>query len=123
MKRSAVFLLLLILALQACGGGTATPTEEPTLEAASTPTESPTIDATEPPTEAVLVPVDLAGPPMEVGSKYVFVDGTPQIVCNDVSLSISSECGIDNVPFSVVSFQLNQPPLMTGLLMCPAVKT
>ena len=79
MKRPAVFLLLLMLALQACGGGTATPTEEPTLEAASTATESPTIDATEPPTEAALVPVDLAGPPMEVGSKYVFVDGTTLI--------------------------------------------
>ena len=35
--------------------------------------------ATEPPaddTSAALVPIDLAGPPMEVGSKYPYVDGT-----------------------------------------------
>ena len=116
MKRPAVFLLLLMLALQACGGGTATPTEEPTLEAASTATESPTIDATEPPTEAVLVPVDLAGPPMEVGSKYVFVDGTTLIAIPGGTLLMGDINSADNPEreITVSSFWLYSTKVTNG---------
>ncbi len=65
---STVVVMTLILA--ACNfpiipvtGGSADPTEPP-------------VNVTEPPASATLVPVDLAGPPMIVGSKYPYVDGT-----------------------------------------------
>jgi formylglycine-generating enzyme required for sulfatase activity len=71
-------LTVVSLALAACGGGAAQQTEPPATEAPTeaateAPTEAATEAATEPP---AVVPVDLAGPPMELGSKYVYVDGT-----------------------------------------------
>ncbi len=73
-------LALLSLVLAACSG--AVMQEDQTQEPpAVVPSEQPTEEATEaapPATDAppVVVPVDLAGPPMEVGSKYLYVDGT-----------------------------------------------
>ena len=55
-------------------GATPVPTEAPTEVQTSVPVEAtPSETAT-----AVLVevPIDLAGPPMEVGSKYLYVDGS-----------------------------------------------
>ena len=76
MRRFIPFLLLLTIALQACGAAPEV-AEAATDVPAETSTEQPEDVATEAPTEApVLVSVDLAGPPMEVGSKYLYVDGT-----------------------------------------------
>jgi hypothetical protein len=77
MKRILYFLSLitvLSLALSACEGATPTPTP-PTAAPVTEPTATPP-PATEPPvTEApVLEPIDLAGPPMEVGSRYRYLD-------------------------------------------------
>jgi formylglycine-generating enzyme required for sulfatase activity len=81
MKRFIYFvscLTMLSLLLAACGGG-ATPTEVQQVTEQPA-TAEPTAEATEPATvetEApVLQPVNLAGPVMELGSKYVYVDGT-----------------------------------------------
>ncbi len=71
-------IVLVALVVAACNAPTnATPTELPQQAATEPPvsTEAPVPTATE--TAApVLVTVDLAGPPMSVGSKYTYVDGT-----------------------------------------------
>jgi len=70
------------LALGACGPSAATATEEAGQTEAAPPSgqegaaglsDAP---ATEAPTDVPIKTVDLVGPPMEVGSKYMFVDGT-----------------------------------------------
>ena len=71
--------LLLILALSGCNLGatpTAEATEPPPTQEAETPTA--TLEPIEPTNtaETQLITVDLAGPPMQVGSKYTYVDGT-----------------------------------------------
>ncbi|HNM37202.1 MAG TPA: SUMF1/EgtB/PvdO family nonheme iron enzyme [Anaerolineales bacterium] len=72
-------LTVLTLALGACGP-TATSTEAPQTEETQPSGQSATADGSEQPTEAptdvAIKTVDLVGPPMEVGSKYMFVDGT-----------------------------------------------
>lgn len=71
MKRFIPFLLVLMFALQACGGDAPAATPEVATEA---PAEQPSEVATEAPIDApVLVSVDLAGPLMEVGTKYLDV--------------------------------------------------
>lgn len=69
-------LTMLSLVLGACGPSDA-PVEEPAateapVEGSAGMSEQPT----EVPTDVPIKTVDLAGPPMEVGSKYLFVDGT-----------------------------------------------
>lgn len=69
-------LTILSLVLGACGPSTAPAGEsaatEAPIEGAAGMSEQPT----EAPTDTPIKTVDLAGPPMEVGSKYLFVDGT-----------------------------------------------
>jgi formylglycine-generating enzyme required for sulfatase activity len=73
------FLTALALAISACGGEAATGTPPEPPATGLPPTEPPPSPPTDIPipTQAELKPVvDLAGPPMEVGSKYLYVDGT-----------------------------------------------
>ncbi|MBL8076579.1 MAG: SUMF1/EgtB/PvdO family nonheme iron enzyme [Anaerolineales bacterium] len=69
--------VLAILVLSACNMGAVAPTEvstqPPVTEVAGT---QPPAVGDETPTEIVVAPIDLAGPPMEVGSKYTYVDGS-----------------------------------------------
>lgn len=69
--------VLAILVLSACNMGDVAPTEAatqpPITEVAGT---QPPGVGDETPTEIVAAPIDLAGPPMEVGSKYTYVDGS-----------------------------------------------
>ncbi len=68
-------MIVIVFILSGCNAPT------PTIVATELPTEAPTIAPVEaapsetPPT-LVEVPIDLAGPPMEVGSKYLYVDGS-----------------------------------------------
>lgn len=70
-------LTMLSLLLAACGGGTPTEVQQATEQPV---TAEPTAEVTEPAaaeTDApALQPVNLAGPVMELGSKFVYVDGT-----------------------------------------------
>lgn len=71
-------LTVLTLALGACGP---TGTEQALQTEEAQPSgQSGTVDgseqSTEAPTDVAIKTVDLVGPPMEVGSKYMFVDGT-----------------------------------------------
>jgi formylglycine-generating enzyme required for sulfatase activity len=73
--------VLIVIVLSACGGsGSVAPTEAATQPPALTeaPATQAPVDAvpSEAPTELVVAPIDLAGPPMEVGSKYTYVDGS-----------------------------------------------
>lgn len=79
MKRLLSFVSIIVFALlilAACNVPVeTTPTEAP--QAATEPpaaTQAPA--TTEPAAPPALITVDLAGPPMEVGSKYTYVDGT-----------------------------------------------
>ena len=80
MKRFLYFISIvtaLSIILTACAGSaTPPPTKSPT-ETVTTievpPTEAP-VAVTEPP--VALVSIDLAGPPMQLGSRYTYVDGT-----------------------------------------------
>jgi len=80
MKRFPIFvsaLTVVLLILSACGGGAAStfvPTDVPATEpeASASPTEPPA-GATDTPTTA---PIDIAGPPMTVGSTYIYIDGS-----------------------------------------------
>lgn len=72
-------LTVLTLALGACGGAAPTaapeatePQQQDTPSTEAAPTDAPT----EAPADVPVKKVDLVGPPMEVGSKYLFVDGT-----------------------------------------------
>ncbi len=73
---------VLSLALGACGPSAPNATEEPGQTEAAPPSdqeggaEATEAPATEAPTDVAIKTVDLVGPPMEVGSKYLFVDGT-----------------------------------------------
>ena len=69
-------LALLVLVLSACApAASPTPTMPPPTEPPATepPAELPPVEEASTPT---LAPVDFAGPPMEVGSKYTYVDGS-----------------------------------------------
>src|SRR5689334_4758903 len=74
--RSIISLIaMLVFILTGC---TAAP---PTIEATEIPTQVQTavpveLVPSEVPATLVEVPIDLAGPPMEVGSKYLYVDGS-----------------------------------------------
>lgn len=73
--------MLVMIVLAACSGATGTQTTEATEPAAATDapalTQAPITGVpSEAPTALVTVPIDLAGPPMEVGSKYTYVDGS-----------------------------------------------
>src|SRR5687767_1318116 len=72
---SAVTVLSVIMA--ACSMRQTPPpaTQIPATELPATGETSATEAAIEEPTPE-LVPIDLAGPPMEVGSKYLYVDGS-----------------------------------------------
>src|SRR5512141_1612416 len=84
MKRMRIFFALtlaVMLILGACNLGVAPPpaTEAPVEPSQpATATEPPAL--TEVPVEPVasptIVPIDLSGPPMEVGSKFTYVDGS-----------------------------------------------
>lgn len=65
---SAVTVFSMVLA--ACGGDGGAPTEAATQVPAIEPGAVPATDA------PAIVPIDLAGPPMEVGSLYSYVDGS-----------------------------------------------
>ena len=83
MRRLHVFFVLTVaalLVLGACNLGVATPpaTEAP-VEPNQPPAETEPPVLTEVPVEPVasptIIPIDLSGPPMEVGSKFTYVDG------------------------------------------------
>ncbi|NJN80004.1 MAG: hypothetical protein HC797_05785, partial [Anaerolineales bacterium] len=76
MKTKFAFLTIFMLLLYGCNLGITPPVEE-TQEPAKnnqqpTDTQSPVAEDTSTP---ALVTIDLAGPPMEVGSRYTYVDG------------------------------------------------
>ena len=80
MRRMHVFFALMIAAivLGACNLGAATPTatQAPVdQDQPPTATESPTLTEV-PVASPTIIPVDLSGPPMEVGSKFTYVDGS-----------------------------------------------
>ncbi|GAB1472449.1 hypothetical protein MASR2M66_33270 [Chloroflexota bacterium] len=78
MKRVLLFISALTvfsLVLNACTMGNAASTDEPTTAATDVATVAPGDTPTEVATDAP-ASVDLAGPPMEVGSKYLYIDGT-----------------------------------------------
>lgn len=80
MKRVySTVMLVAVCVLSACTLGspapTLVPTQAPATEVPATATEAAVLP-TEAPTELVEAPIDLAGPPMEVGSKYLYLDGS-----------------------------------------------
>jgi sulfatase modifying factor 1 len=83
MKRMHLFfsgLLLLAVIISACGGGEATTTAPPTDAPATDSTVATEVPATSAPLADASTPtqvsIDIAGPPMQVGSKFIYVDGS-----------------------------------------------
>lgn len=84
MRRVHVFFALTIAAmliLGACNlGATPPPDTEAPVEPSQPPAETEPPILTEVPIEPVasptIIPIDLSGPPMEIGSKYTYVDGS-----------------------------------------------
>lgn len=77
MRRARLFSMLTLLAVvvASCNfGSTPAPATEP--PATQPPATDAPAEATEAPATPALVTVDLAGPPMKVGSKYTYVDGS-----------------------------------------------
>ena len=78
MRKNFAFIIILILLVSGCNYGVTPPaevTEEPPQPTEAQPTQPQTLLPTETSTPA-LVTIDLAGPLMEVGSKYTYVDGS-----------------------------------------------
>jgi formylglycine-generating enzyme required for sulfatase activity len=79
MKRFIYFIsvvTLLSVVLSACGGGGQIPVEGNETPQAEDPALEESADTSG---ESAVVPVNLAGPPMELGSKFIYVDGAELI--------------------------------------------
>jgi formylglycine-generating enzyme required for sulfatase activity len=75
MRKKNVFIIIFIFAITSCNYGVTPPVEENPLQTNQPQsTETQTTIPTETSTPE-LITVDLAGPPMQVGSRYTYVDG------------------------------------------------
>jgi formylglycine-generating enzyme required for sulfatase activity len=76
MRKKIIFIVIFSVLLSSCNIGVTPPASE--TESTPQPTRQPTEAQSSTPTDTStpeLVTIDLAGPPMEVGSRYTYVDG------------------------------------------------
>jgi sulfatase modifying factor 1 len=113
---SAVTLLMLVLS--ACGGKTAIPpaSEVPATAAPATAAPATEAPATEAPATqtATEAPINVAGPPMQVGSTYRYVDGTLLVAVPGGPFIMGEGEAADQVPGSLLAAALPAIPFLIG---------